>query len=52
MARLSAKVIKQHKQAFLIGGGHDMHIQYLATREVYSDASIGIINIDAHFDTS
>ena len=23
----------------------------MATREVYSDASIGIINIDAHFDT-
>ncbi|WP_053032294.1 formimidoylglutamase [Staphylococcus haemolyticus] len=52
MARLSAKVIKQHKQAFLIGGGHDIaYAQYLATREVYSDASIGIINIDAHFDT-
>ena len=37
---------------FLIGGGHDIaYAQYLATREVYSDASIGIINIDAHFDT-
>lgn len=52
MAQLSAKVIQQHQQAFLIGGGHDIaYAQYLATRDVYPDASIGIINIDAHFDT-
>lgn len=52
MARLSAQVIKQHNQTFLIGGGHDVaYAQYLATRNVYPDASIGIINIDAHFDT-
>lgn len=52
MARLTANVIKQHNQTFLIGGGHDVaYAQYLATRDVYPDASIGIINIDAHFDT-
>ncbi|WP_154837764.1 formimidoylglutamase [Staphylococcus sp. Marseille-Q1834] len=52
MAKFSAQVIKNHNQTFLIGGGHDIaYAQYLATREVYPDASIGIINIDAHFDT-
>lgn len=35
-----------------IGGGHDIaYAQYLATRHIYPDASIGIINIDSHFET-
>ena len=35
-----------------MGGGHDIaYAQYLGIREVYPDASLGIINIDAHFDT-
>ena len=35
-----------------IGGGHDItYAQYLAKRHTYPDASIGIINIDSHFET-
>ncbi|WP_436854632.1 formimidoylglutamase [Staphylococcus caeli] len=49
---LAAKSIKKHNQTFLLGGGHDIAFaQYLGTREAYPDASIGVINIDAHFDT-
>ena len=51
-ADLAAKSIKRHKQTFLLGGGHDIaYAQYLATRKVYPESSIGVINIDAHFDT-
>ncbi|MDI9230836.1 formimidoylglutamase [Staphylococcus caprae] len=51
-AELAAKSIQNHKQTFLIGGGHDIaYAQYLATRKVYPNESIGVINIDAHFDT-
>ncbi|MEB7811693.1 formimidoylglutamase [Staphylococcus xylosus] len=51
-AHYVAKSIKRHKQTFLLGGGHDIaYAQYLGTREAYPDASIGVINIDAHFDT-
>ena len=51
-ADLAAKSMKRHKQTFLLGGGHDIaYAQYLATRKVYPELSIGVINIDAHFDT-
>ena len=51
-AELAAKSIQNHKQTFLLGGGHDIaYAQYLATRKVYPNESIGVINIDAHFDT-
>lgn len=51
-AELAAKSIHNHKQTFLLGGGHDIaYAQYLATRQVYPNESIGVINIDAHFDT-
>lgn len=51
-AQLAAKSIQNHQQTFLLGGGHDIaYAQYLATREVYPEGSIGVINIDAHFDT-
>lgn len=51
-AHYVAKSIKKHNQTFLLGGGHDIaYAQYLGTREAYPDASIGVINIDAHFDT-
>ncbi|BCU53034.1 formiminoglutamase [Staphylococcus auricularis] len=44
--------IQRHKQTFLFGGGHDIaYAQYLGLRKAYPDASIGVINIDAHFDT-
>lgn len=49
---LVAESISRHKQTFLLGGGHDIaYAQYLGVREAYPDASIGVINIDAHFDT-
>lgn len=52
MGHLAARVIQQHHQSFFIGGGHDIaYAQYLATRHTYPDASIGIINIDSHFET-
>ena len=51
-AQYVATSIQRHKQTFLLGGGHDIaYAQYLGIREVYPDASLGIINIDAHFDT-
>lgn len=51
-AILAAKSIKNHSQTFLLGGGHDIaYAQYLATRKVFPNQSIGVINIDAHFDT-
>ena len=52
MGHLAARVIQQHHQSFFIGGGHDItYAQYLAKRHTYPDASIGIINIDSHFET-
>ncbi|EHJ08358.1 formimidoylglutamase [Staphylococcus simiae] len=51
-AELASKSIVNHKQTFLLGGGHDIaYAQYLALRQVYPKQSIGVINIDAHFDT-
>lgn len=51
-ADLAAKMIQNHSYSFLVGGGHDIaYAQYLAMRKVYPDKSIGVINIDAHFDT-
>lgn len=33
---LAAKSIANHRQTFLLGGGHDIaYAQYLATRKVY-----------------
>lgn len=51
-AKYVANSIRQHQQTFLLGGGHDIaYAQYLGTRQAYPNASIGVINIDAHFDT-
>ena len=50
-AELAAKSIQNHKQTFLLGGHDIAYAQYLATRKVYPNESIGVINIDAHFDT-
>ena len=51
MGHLVARVIQQITNLF-IGGGHDItYAQYLAKRHTYPDASIGIINIDSHFET-
>ncbi|MCD8844880.1 formimidoylglutamase [Staphylococcus gallinarum] len=51
-AHYVANSIQRHQQTFLLGGGHDIaYAQYLGTRQAYPDESIGVINIDAHFDT-
>lgn len=51
-AQYVATSIQRHKQTFLLGGGHDIaYAQYLGVREAHSEASLGAINIDAHFDT-
>lgn len=51
-AQYVATSIQRHKQTFLLGGGHDIaYAQYLGVREAHSEASLGVINIDAHFDT-
>ncbi|MCE4956039.1 formimidoylglutamase [Macrococcoides caseolyticum] len=47
-----ADILHKHKMTFLIGGGHDIaYAQYLGMRKLYTHDSIGVINIDAHFDT-
>ncbi|NJH66918.1 formimidoylglutamase [Staphylococcus agnetis] len=46
------QLIKNHQRTFLLGGGHDIaYAQYLGVRAAYPNQSIGVINIDAHFDT-
>lgn len=51
-ADLASKMFGNHNYSLLVGGGHDIaYAQYLAMRKSYPDASIGVINIDAHFDT-
>src|SRR5699024_7551213 len=51
-AQYVAASIQRHKQTFLLGVGHDIaYAQYLGVREAHSEASLGVINIDAHFDT-
>lgn len=46
-----AQLLSRHDRTFLLGGGHDIaYAQYLGVREAYPDKSIGVINIDAHFD--
>lgn len=43
--------MKRNKFTWLIGGGHDIaYAHYLALRLNHPDKSIGLINIDAHFD--
>ncbi|EKU49009.1 formimidoylglutamase [Staphylococcus massiliensis] len=45
------KSMAHNNFTFLIGGGHDIaYAQYLGARKANPDASIGFINIDAHFD--
>ncbi|QLK86692.1 formimidoylglutamase [Staphylococcus sp. 17KM0847] len=45
------QLLNKHQRTILLGGGHDMaYAQYLGVREAYPDQSIGVINIDAHFD--
>lgn len=51
-AQLVSRSIQRHRQTFLLGGGHDIaYAQYLGIRDAYPEESIGVINIDAHFDT-
>ncbi|ARJ50489.1 formimidoylglutamase [Staphylococcus lutrae] len=46
-----AQLLTRHERTFLLGGGHDIaYAQYLGVRQAYPDKSIGVINIDAHFD--
>lgn len=48
---LAARVMKQSRFTFLIGGGHDIaYAHYLALKENHPHSRIGLINIDAHFD--
>ncbi|MDT0740958.1 formimidoylglutamase [Staphylococcus chromogenes] len=45
------QLILNHKRTFLLGGGHDIaYAQYLGVRAAHPKKSIGVINIDAHFD--
>ena len=45
------QLIRNHKRTFLLGGGHDIaYAQYLGVRAAHPNQSIGVINIDAHFD--
>ncbi|TDM07696.1 formimidoylglutamase [Macrococcus lamae] len=51
-AERAAELMTQHPMTFLLGGGHDIaYAQYLAMKQVFPHQSIGVINIDAHFDT-
>lgn len=51
-AQYVTQSVKKHKQTFLLGGGHDIaYAQYLGVRAANPESSIGVINIDAHFDT-
>ncbi|MBI5975848.1 formimidoylglutamase [Staphylococcus canis] len=46
-----AQLLQTHKRTFLVGGGHDIaYAQYLGVRKANPNQSIGVINIDAHFD--
>ncbi|UXR69335.1 MULTISPECIES: formimidoylglutamase [unclassified Staphylococcus] len=46
-----SKLLKHHSRTFLLGGGHDIaYAQYLGVRAANPGKSIGVINIDAHFD--
>lgn len=45
------QLIETHQRTYLLGGGHDIaYAQYLGVRAAYPNQSIGVINIDAHFD--
>ncbi|UEX90506.1 formimidoylglutamase [Staphylococcus ratti] len=45
------RLLENHKRTFLLGGGHDIaYAQYLGVRAANPNQSIGVINIDAHFD--
>ncbi|MFO3719943.1 formimidoylglutamase [Staphylococcus felis] len=49
--RYVAQLLQHHQRTFLLGGGHDIaYAQYLGLREAHPNQSIGVINIDAHFD--
>lgn len=46
-----SQLLQQHSRTFLLGGGHDIaYAQYLGVRAANPGKSIGVINIDAHFD--
>lgn len=46
-----AQLLQHHQRTFLLGGGHDIaYAQYLGVRAANPGKSIGVINIDAHFD--
>ncbi|MCS4486067.1 formimidoylglutamase [Staphylococcus americanisciuri] len=45
------QLLQRHQRTFLLGGGHDIaYAQYLGVRAANPGKSIGVINIDAHFD--
>ncbi len=55
LAKTVRFLLKQNKQPFVIGGGHETafgHYLGISTylKEQWEDARLGIINIDAHFD--
>ena len=50
-AELAAKSIQNHKQTFYLVADTILLMHNTATRKVYPNESIGVINIDAHFDT-
>lgn len=46
-----SQLLQNNQRTFLLGGGHDIaYAQYLGVREANPNQSIGVINIDAHFD--
>ena len=46
-----AQLLQRHERTILLGGGHDIaYAQYLGVRAANPGQSIGVINIDAHFD--
>ncbi|KAA1038374.1 formimidoylglutamase [Macrococcus equipercicus] len=52
LAAEAAELLQRHQLTFLLGGGHDIaYAQYLAVRQAYPGKTVGVINIDAHFDT-
>lgn len=52
LAAKAAELLQSHQLTFLLGGGHDIaYAQYLAIRQAYPGQTVGVINIDAHFDT-
>lgn len=46
-----SSILRKNIFPLVLGGGHDLaYPHYKAIKEVYPDRSVGIINLDAHFD--